>query len=61
MGGYLISGDEQFIANIDNFKETFDRLIALTKDNPFQAERAAYFINKSTAWPIKSNNSIKNE
>ncbi|KTD42830.1 diguanylate cyclase [Legionella parisiensis] len=47
--GYLISGDDQFIANLDkakaNFKETFDTLIALTKDNPSQAERVTRIIN----------------
>ncbi|WP_454781549.1 diguanylate cyclase [Legionella sp. WA2022007384] len=45
--GYLISGDNQFIMNIDKikltFKTNFDNLLELTKDNPSQAERVTRF------------------
>ncbi|QMT61879.1 hypothetical protein HBNCFIEN_03287 [Legionella sp. PC997] len=45
--GYLISGDNQFIMNMDKiktgFKSNFDNLLELTKDNPSQAERVTRF------------------
>ncbi|STY31793.1 regulatory protein (GGDEF domain) [Legionella wadsworthii] len=47
--GYFISGDNQFLNKIDkaklNFKERFDSLLKLTKDNLSQTERVNRFID----------------
>lgn len=61
--GYLISGDDQFITNIDKMKATlkqsFDNLLLLTKDDLSQTERITRFFDLTNQRLSQLNQSIQ--